>query len=190
MTSKNKNHIYDYVIIGAGLNGLAIASALNKITTNIALIDSADTFGGLNRSIQTQYGFVNNGLRFIPDTSSAQKSIAFLELLMMSSLNPKSQELTPQTFEAGGMKEFVGFGDNSPKFYDEIAYFLNAKTLKTDLEPHEWSQILFTHFTGDFYPRSYVTRFHQENGNFTSLTVNGQKTILGTKKGTKIILKL
>jgi hypothetical protein len=178
-TSKNKNHVYDYVIVGSGLNGLAIASALNKITTNIALIESADTFGGHNRSIQTPYGLVNNGLRFLPDTPSAQKSIGFLELLMGSPVNPQSLELPPQTFELGGLKDFVGFGDNSPKFYDEISYFFNSQTLKTDLEPHEWSQILFTQFNGDFFPRSYVTRFHQENGTFTSLTVNGQKNIMG-----------
>lgn len=174
---RKSTHVYDYAIIGSGLSGLAVANALGKISSNILLIESADTFGGFNRSIQTPFGPVNNGLRFLPDTDLSQKAISFLEMLLMTSLSPESLELPPLTYEAGGLKNFVGFGDQPPAFYDEISYFTANRSLKTNLEPHEWTQILHSHLNCDFLPRSYVTKFHQENNQITHLTINGQKTV-------------
>jgi hypothetical protein len=175
--SRKSNYVYDYAIIGSGLAGLCVANALSRITSNVVLIESADTFGGLNRSIQTPFGAVNNGLRYLPDTELSQKAIAFLEMLLMSSLSPESTEAPAMTYEAGGLRPFVGFGNNPPPFYDEISYFNYPRALKTKLEPHEWTQVLFSHFTGEFMPRSYVTKFHAEGERITHLTVNGQKNI-------------
>ena len=174
---RKSNHVYDYAIIGSGLSGLALANALGKISSNIILLESADTFGGFNRSIQTPFGPVNNGLRFLPETDLSHKAISFLEMLLMTSLSPKSLDLPPLTFEAGGLKNFIGFGDHPPAFYEEISYFTANRSLKTELEPHEWTQILHSHLTCDFLPRSYVTKFNQEEGRVTSLTINGQKNI-------------
>lgn len=175
--SKKSNHVYDYAIIGSGLVGLAIANALSRVTSNLVLIESSDSFGGINRSIQTPFGAMNNGLRYLPESELSQKAIAFLEMLLMTSLNPVSVETPAMTYEAGGMKPFVGFGENPPAFYEEISYFTSPRSLKTNLEPHEWTQILFSHFTGEFLPRSYVTKFHQDQNQVTHLTVNGQKNI-------------
>jgi hypothetical protein len=177
LNSKKSNHIYDYAIIGSGLSGLAIATAVSRFTSNVVLIESADTFGGINRSIQSPLGPVNNGLRFIPDTELAHKSISFLEMLMMTSLRPEVTEIPAMTFESGQLKPFVGFGNESPAFYDEITYFANSRSIKTLLEPHEWTQILFNNFSGDFLPKSYVTKFHQTDGKVTHLTINGQKSL-------------
>jgi hypothetical protein len=176
-TTRKSNHLYDYAIIGSGLTGLAIANALSRVTSNLILIESADTFGGLNRSIQTPFGAVNNGLRYLPETELSQKAIAFLEMLLMTSLSPETIEAPPMTYEAGGLRPFVGFGNNPPAFYDEVSFFTQPRSLRTKLEPHEWTQVLFSHFTGEFMPRSYVTKFHQEGNQITHLTVNGQKTV-------------
>lgn len=194
-SNRKSNHLYDYAVIGSGLSGLAIANALSRITSNLILIESADTFGGLNRSIQTPFGAMNNGLRHLPETELSQKAIAFLEMLLMTSLAPEAQDLPPMTYEAGGLRPFVGFGNNPPAFYDEVAYFAGGRSLKTNLEPHEWTQVLFSQFTGEFLPRSYVTKFQQDANRVTSLTVNGQKTIqalnfiyCGPVKGLKTLL--
>lgn len=176
-TSKKSQHVYDYVIVGSGLTGLTIANAIQKETTNILVVESAETFGGLNRTIQTPIGAINNGLRAIPATDLSQKAIAFLEMLLMTSLSPMVEEKPPVTYEAGGLKPFVGFGDLSPKFFDQISYFTNAQYIKTGLQPHEWTQTLFEHYKGEFLPRSYVTRFHIDEGRVTSMTINGQKTV-------------
>lgn len=174
---KKSSHVYDYAIIGSGLAGLAVANSISKFTSNVALIESADTFGGINRSIQTPMGPVNNGLRFLPDSELSHKAIAFLEMLLMTSLQPESIETQAMTYDSGGLKSFLGFGNNPPEFYDEIAYFSQQRALKTKLEPHEWTQLLFNNFTGDFLPKSYVTKFHKEGEQVTHITINGQKTL-------------
>lgn len=176
-THRKSNHVYDYAVIGSGLAGLAIANALSRITSNLVLIESSDTFGGLNRSIQTPFGSMNNGLRFLPETDLSQKAIAFLEMLLMASLSPEVVDAPPLTFESGGLRPFVGFGNNPPAFYDEITYFTHSRSLKTQLEPHEWTQVLFSQFTGEFMPKSYVTKFHMNENRLTHVTINGQKTI-------------
>lgn len=175
--SRKSNHVYDYAVIGSGLSGLAIANALSRITSNVLLIESNDTFGGLNRSIQTPFGAMNNGLRYLPETELSQKAIAFLEMLLMTSLSPESTEAPPMTYEAGGLRPFVGFGNNPPAFYDEVSYFSAPRSLKTQLEAHEWTHVLYSQFTGEFLPKAYVTKFHQDGNRITHLTVNGQKTV-------------
>lgn len=181
---KKSNHIYDYVIIGSGLVGLVVANALNKLSQNILLIESSDNYGGVNRSINTPFGAVNNGLRFLPDSPQAHQALAFLEMLLATSVQPESYEEPAVSYEAGGLRPFVGFGNNPPPFYEEISYFANARGLNTKLDAHEWTQILFNNYNGDFLPRSYVTKFHMpaEGGKSIShLTINGQKNINAKK---------
>lgn len=176
-TSKPSSHVYDYVVIGSGITGLAIANALSRETTNVLLLESSDNFGGLNRPVSTAIGPMNNGLRLLPDTDLSHKAIAFLEMLLATNLQPQSVETTPLTYEAGGMKPFVGFGNNSPSFVDEINYFTTNHKLTLNLEIHEIAQKLFDGYAGDFTPRSYVTKFHIDDGKVTHITVNGQKTV-------------
>lgn len=176
-TRKNSSQIYDYAIIGSGLSGLCIANALGRVTSNLILLDGGDTFGGTNRSTETTIGPMNNGLRHIPATDLSQKAIAFLEMLLMTSLSPEVREIPPVTFEGGSLKSFIGFGELSPAFYEEISYFTASSHLKTSLEPHEWTQVLFNNFSGEFAPKSFVTKFNLEGDQVVSVTVNGKKTI-------------
>jgi hypothetical protein len=175
------SHVYDYVVIGGGLAGLCIANALSRSTSNVLLIESGDFPGGLNRAIQSPAGAVNNGLRFLPDSELSHKAMAFLEMLLMQTVSPVGVENPPVTFEDGSLKQFVGFGDLTPKFYDDIAYFTNPRSLLTTLAPHEWTQLLFQNYKGEFLSRSYVTRFNVTEADgekrVESLTVNGQKII-------------
>lgn len=176
-SSKSSSHVFDYVVIGSGVTGLAIASAISRETSNVLLLESSDNYGGLNRPVSTALGPVNNGLRLLPDTDLSQKAVAFLEMLLATNLQPHSEEQTPLTYEGGSLKPFVGFGDNSPAFVDEINYFTASKLLKTSLQPYEIAQKLFESFSGEFMPRSYVTKFHISDDKVTHITVNGQKTI-------------
>lgn len=174
---KSSSHVYDYVVIGGGITGLAIATAIGRETANVLLLESSDFFGGVNRPVNTALGPVNNGLRMLPDTELSHKAVAFLEILLATNLEPQSIEQTPITFEAGGMKPFVGFGENTSAFVDEINYFTTSKLLKLNLEPHEISKWLFEHYQGESMQRSYVTKFHVSDDKVTHITVNGQKII-------------
>lgn len=170
-------HIYDYAIIGSGLTGLSIAAALSRETKNIALIEAADVAFGANRKVNMPTGPTNNGLRFVPDSVLAEKSLRFLETLLGTSVIADISEEAPITYEAGGFKTFLGFGDNPPPFYEELAYLTSSKRIDLSSQPYEWTQMLFEQFKGDFMPRSHVTKFHQEGERVSHVTINGSKTL-------------
>ncbi|XGC80753.1 FAD-dependent oxidoreductase [Bdellovibrio bacteriovorus] len=170
-------HIYDYAIIGSGLTGLSIAAALSRETKNIALIEAMDVPNGVNKKVNFPTGPMNNGLRFVPDSVLSEKAMRFLENLLNQSVIADVTEEAPITYEAGGFKTFLGFGDNPPAFYEELAYFTGSKRIDLALEPHQWTQSLFEKFKGDFLPRSYVTKFHKEGEKVTHITINGSKTL-------------
>lgn len=170
-------HIYDYAIVGSGLSGLAIAARLSQETSNIILLDSQEQAGGMNRPIPFPTGVINNGLRAIPDNELNRKALLFLEDLLGLKLIGETLHQPPVTFEEGQLREFVGFGDQSIEFYDQLRPFLTADRLQTKLEPYAWPQLLFEKFKGHFQPRSYVTRFHIEDETVNQITINGAKTI-------------
>ncbi|MEN0058932.1 MAG: FAD-dependent oxidoreductase [Bdellovibrio sp.] len=170
-------HIYDYAIIGSGLTGLSIAAALSRETKNIALIDGADLPFGANKKVNFPTGPLNNGLRFVPDSVLSEKAMRFLETLLQTDVIESVEEEAPITYDAGGFKTFLGFGDNPPAFYEELAYFTSSKRINLKLEPFQWTQLLFEKFQGDFLPRSYVTKFHQEESKVSHITINGSKTL-------------
>lgn len=174
---RSQNHTYDYAIIGSGLSGLTVAAALSRFTDNIALVESGDAPGGMNRPIKFPTGITNNGLRFVPGTESAHKALGFLENLLGLKLMGETIERPPVTYASGSFKTFVGFGDNPPAFYEELNYFTANNTLTLNLEPYAWTQLLFERFKGDFFPRSYVTKFHSLMEHVTQITINGAKTL-------------
>ncbi|WP_413943659.1 FAD-dependent oxidoreductase [Bdellovibrio sp. HCB-162] len=170
-------HIYDYAIIGSGLTGLSIAAALSRETDNIALIEAADVAFGTNKKVNFPTGPINNGLRFVPDSVLAEKAMSFLEKILNKKVIADVSEEAPITYEAGGFKTFLGFGENPPAFYEELAYFTSSKRIDLASQPFEWTQALFEQFKGDFMPRSYVTKFHQEGDKVSHITINGSKTL-------------
>lgn len=188
-------HIYDYAIIGSGLTGLALAAALSRETQNIALIEANDLPFGSNKKVSFPHETINNGLRFMPDSLLAEKAMAFIENLTGKSAILDITDEAPITFEGGQFKSFLGFGDNPPAFYDELQYFLSSKRIDLATQPYEWTQNLFEQFKGDFMPRSYVTKVHNEGETATHVTINGSKTLhahnfifTGTVKDLAILL--
>ncbi|WII72711.1 FAD-dependent oxidoreductase [Bdellovibrio sp. 22V] len=170
-------HIYDYAIIGSGLTGLSIAAALSRETDNIALIEASDVAFGANKKVNFPTGPINNGLRFVPDSVLAEKAMRFLENLLNTKVVADVSEEAPITYDSGTFKTFLGFGDTPPAFYEELSYFTSSKRIDLALEPHQWTQLLFEQFKGDFMPRSYVTKFHQEGEKVSHITINGSKTL-------------
>ncbi|WP_413585734.1 NAD(P)-binding protein [Bdellovibrio sp. HCB274] len=170
-------HIYDYAIIGSGLTGLSIAAALSRETKNIVLLEGLDNSGGSNKQINFPTGPINNGIRFVPDSVLSEKALGFLENLLGQKVIADVSDEAPVTYDSGNFKTFLGFGDNPPAFWEELSYFTSSKRIDLQLQPFQWAQMLMEQFKGDFTPRSYVTKFHQEGERVTSVTVNGSKTI-------------
>ncbi len=170
---------YDYVIVGSGLPGLLLANALSRFTSNIALLEANDTFGGCHKKIDNILGSFENGIRFFPNTESSRSALSFAETLMDLKVHDEAHESTSVFFESGQFKPFVGFGDQQVEFYDELSYFLSATELPLKYPMYEWPKRLMEKFNGDFLPRSIVTKFVSEGPQVKSVTINGTKTILG-----------
>lgn len=170
-------HIYDYAIIGSGLTGLSIAAALSRETKNVVLLDGLDHSAGANKQINFPTGPINNGIRFVPDSVLSEKALGFLENLLGQKVIADVSDEAPVTYDSGNFKTFLGFGENPPAFWEELSYFTSSKRIDLALQPFQWTQMLMEKFTGEFMPRSYVTKFQQEGERITSVTVNGSKTI-------------
>ncbi|MGE0632109.1 MAG: FAD-dependent oxidoreductase [Pseudobdellovibrionaceae bacterium] len=168
---------FDVAVIGGGLSGLLISAALHREGLKIALLDSSDFLGGASKAVQSKYGVLNNGLRFIPDTNLAHQGLEFLASVLGREVRITSEETPPVTYESGEVRPFVGFGDRTPAYFEEISYFLSAQRLLTDSQPHEWVRILTDLSPSTRFTRSWVTRFVVENGHVNHAIINGDKTL-------------
>ncbi len=168
-------HIYDYIVIGSGLTGLNIAANISKETQNILILESENHIGGANRSATLHSETIENGLRFFPNTELASQVLFQLENFLGLKLIGPTKENHPETYDAHGFKSFVGFGDKSPEFYDQLAYFLNKSEIQLTLPIHQIINLINDKYQGEILTRSYVTRFNFTEDKLTHVTVNGTK---------------
>ena len=162
--------IYDYVVVGSGLTGLIIANRLSQETEKVLLLESGDHVGGwLSRP----------HLPFYPATESSLRALHNLENLLGMKIQGETFESTPVTFDSGELKPFMGFGDKTPDFYDEVAYYCVPQNTQLKLNPNEWVEQLKNTFKGTVATKSIVTRFQVENGQVQNVLVNGTKKIQG-----------
>ncbi len=169
--------VYDYVVIGSDLGSLALACALSRNTKSVALIDSQDFAGNDSKAVTFPTGLISNGFHFIPDTELTKNAISFLETLMEEKILGASHEVPPMTFDQGQMKEFLGFGESNPTFYEEIKFFTSTHRREVLIPTHQWASLLIQKFQGEFIPRSYVTKFEFTDNKITAIKINGSKTI-------------
>lgn len=168
-------HIYDYIIIGSGLTGQTIATQVSLETKNVLMLEAESFFGGSNRLTQLAGHNLDSGLRFVPGTELAQKALLQIENLLGLKLIHQISENNPQTYEASGFKSFVGFGDQSPAFYDQFAYFLNSKKIELTLPIYQIVELLKNKYQGEALNRSHVTKLGFEDNQLTHVVVNGSK---------------
>lgn len=171
---------YDYLVIGGGLTGLLIARKLSAAGAHVAIVESEISVGGSNRPAQLAKNKIENGLRFLPKNDLLIKALSQLE----SELNfPLIKNLLPvqqKTYDASGIKDFVGFGEKAPAFYDQIKNFIASDEIELTIPIYELFEKLTADFNGDILTRHIVTRFNAtgENKNIiTQASVNGSKTV-------------
>lgn len=174
-------HIYDYIIIGSGLTGLTIAKKISQETDNILILEAQDYSGGSSRPATLQSQTISNGLRFMPASDAAKKSLHFLQSLLRQPVQIQVEDNNIGTYEASGFKKFVGFGEKSPDFYEQLSYFLSSQRTLLSSQPHHWASELSEDLQNKIQCRSFVTRFgfdglEGEKPKLTHVVVNGTKT--------------
>lgn len=177
-------HIYDYIIIGSGLTGLTIAKKISQETDHILVLEAQDFIGGSNRVVQVNNQNINNGIRFFPATGASEKAMNFFESLIGQKIVGEKVDNQPEYYEAQGFKQFVGFGNKSPDFYDQLSYFLAQKEFPLMVQTNEWIEALQNGLQDKIQVKSIVTKFGFENletnePTLTHVVVNGSKQIYG-----------
>ncbi len=173
-------HIYDYIIIGSGLTGQTIATTLSQETQNVLLLEAENVLGGSNRQAQIANHITNAGLRFLPANELSEKALRFVENILNLKLVKNIIPNQPQTYDSSGFKDFLGFGDKSPEFYDQLAYFLSSKEIELHLPVHQIVQLLKEKYLGETILRAHVTQLATEN-DLTHVVVNGSKSYYAKK---------
>lgn len=176
---RKKDHIYDVIIIGAGLSGLVSAAALIKKGLDVCVLESTEFPGGHSRLVYSPLGLVDNGIKFFPDRSIARESIEALNGLLTNPVDYDSIENGPLTYHNGEIKPFVGFGKEAPEFHREISYFLENRRLELSKTLGYIVADLAATVGDRFYPGSLVTKYLGEGNHISSVMVNGQRQIFG-----------
>lgn len=174
-------HIYDYIIIGSGLTGLTIAKKLSTETENILVLEAQESAGGDNRPTTFHSAQLNNGIRFMPTSEASKQALNFLGALLQTEFSATSTDNEIETYESGQFKKFVGFGDKSPEFYQQLSFFLSAEETVLQTQPYQWVQTLLASLQDKILTKSIVTRFgfeglDSEKPVLTHVMVNGSKT--------------
>lgn len=176
-------HIYDYIIIGSGLTGLTIAKKISQETDNILVLEAQDISGGSNHQANLNNQAISNGLRFFPATDISKKALTFFEELLGEPVFNSEIENSIMTYEASGFKNFVGFGDHSPGFYEQLSYFLGKAEMTLSQKPYQWTRLLTDSLQKYIQVKSIVTKFgfeglDSEHPKLTHVVVNGSKQFI------------
>lgn len=171
---------YDYLVIGGGLTGLLIARKLSAAGADVAIAESEISLGGSHRPAFLAKNKIENGLRFLPKNDLLIKALSQLEseigLPLIKNLAPVQQK----TYDASGFKEFVGFGEKAPSFYDQIKHFIASDEIELTMPIYELLEKLVADFKGEVLARHIVTRFYASGDDkdlISQVSVNGSKTV-------------
>lgn len=168
---------YEFVVIGGGLAGLSIAKKLSSESAKVLLLEGLESLEGSLRSVSTPAGPIANGLRLLPVEAEFIKGLEFLESLLTSPLEYSRYDVETLTYEAGGFRPFIGFGDRPPRFLEQITPFLGKPLFRAQPRVENWSSMLASSMNCDVQTRSYATRFEVVDGKVKCVWINGQKKI-------------
>lgn len=166
---------YDFIVIGAGLSGLAIARRLAMENAKVLVLEGQDNYGGTHHPIRNNDMVQTNGLRLLPEARETREALEFLAPLLGTNLSLSTVESSPLTYESGGLRPFVGFGDQAPPFLHQIAAYLTEYRVLSQPEPWDWCRLLAENGGFELLTKSYVTRFNLNEDKVSSITMNGQK---------------
>lgn len=171
---------YDYLVIGGGLTGLLIARKLSSAGADVAIAESEISLGGSNRPAQLAKNKIENGLRFLPKNDLLIKALSQLESELEFPLIKNLKPIQQKTYDASGFKDFVGFGEKAPAFYDQIKHFISSDEIELTISISELLEKLTADFKGDVLTRNIVTKFYANSevkNTIMQASVNGSKTI-------------
>ncbi len=152
----------DILIIGAGLAGMVTAAKLIQQGKKVLLIDPQDQIGGK----------FSSSLQFFPEIPGSAEALQSLENILNLKIAAESADQTLHCFEDHEWKAHMGFGENTPKFYEIFQNNLSPQQHILNLQSEEWLP-RFAEIIGDrFLPRTQATQIVVENGTIKNIVAN------------------
>ncbi|MEZ4870868.1 MAG: hypothetical protein R2827_01220 [Bdellovibrionales bacterium] len=94
------------------------------------------------------------------------------EKVLGQNIRGENREALPRTYESGGFKTFVGFGERKLKTIDVIDYYLSQNNIELKLSPDEWVNLLLQKYDGEILHKSELTQVLIEDGRIKSIILN------------------
>ncbi len=132
------NRHSEFVVIGAGLTGLTVATALLHMGRDVAVLEALDASGGLARGGHLGPMPISYGLKRIPANASSQQCLGWLEAILGKKIAGATISETPVTFTKGEFQPFVGFGENAPACAAELLEYLQPDSIELLAGPQDW----------------------------------------------------
>jgi hypothetical protein len=173
---------FDVVVIGGGLSGLVVATALARTGRKTALVEALEALGGNCRPIESAAcGTIDRGLKHFPCLPGSEEKLQWLQSLLGLDLGLELVDAPPVTFESGRFRPFVGFGGAHALAADEIAAFAAPQHWSMRATPKDWVPELARAFQGTLFMQSHVTQVAIDGQRAIAAELNGSKRVSGAE---------
>lgn len=166
---------YQYAIVGGGMSGLILSTALSNAGYTCLLLESTENLGGAFRTKNLENHNLNGFAQLIPNTEENKATLKQLSNLLGKEINFNELILNRTTFDSGKFKEFVGFGNNPPEFIEPLNQHLENQCLELESNSNDWLNQLIEQNKADVYTRAHVTNFEIEDSNIKLIEVNDSR---------------
>lgn len=170
-----KTQEYDSIVIGGGLSGLIAANLLESTGRQVAVIEALDTLGGNCRPVQSPFGKLDHGLKFVPNNEASIEALNWLSQLLGDKVTWDVVDASPVTYDDGKFKPFVGFGQQSVQTFSELDAYAKESWLALSSTPKDWISQLSELFAGTVQTQSVVTKMLVDDEFVIEMIVNGAK---------------
>ncbi len=168
----------DVAIIGSGIGACILAHQLHKKTLlKIDIFESSPHVGGSLQPIQTPFGAMNFGPKWIPHKPEVLGPLKNLEVLLDRKILGEIDSETLRTFEKGELVTFVGFGDKKPEAIEEWDYYLTPERVEATLPIYSWCQELLKDVPVHIHTKCELTRLETSDSQVLLAMVNGDTII-------------
>ncbi len=156
---------YDFVIVGAGIEGIVLSAYLSRLNKAVCLVDPTPKIGNLK-----------NTLEVFKHDEKTVSTLRFLETELGLDFSYEKTFIEPLTFDKS-FQPFVGFGEDAPPYHDWLNAYGATEQLFLQPSLSESLQKLITKHNVSVLTNSTVTRLEITENRVTEIVVNGKTNI-------------
>jgi len=171
----------DYLLIGDTFSSLLVASKLEKQGKRYLIVAQPDLIGREYRASETPFGTFDHGISAQSENTFDAELLGWLEDEMGLKIHEHAVDAAPQTFQKGEFTNFIGFGQQSPEFYQALADYICDKYSLLIPHVHQWITHLLRDIPKERFVFQQVVKMNFEGDRLDSVTLSDRKAIKAAK---------